>query len=419
LYGVKYRLTGFFIFIKFLYNFWLGVITHLKIYQKLIVLLIIFSMAMASVAYGKDRKLEVIIFPFKNYWDLNYPIQGAEDIIRSELFRSGYFIVAEQERTYKFMREAVLSNFIKIENVDVETAAPKADIVDLFAHVQLKVVMQVAEKMKADFAIKGTLTQFGEKFRADLEVINVKEKKTETVLVGESELKEKIPEMLEQLSQQIVNVCKSAWMKEDINNIQSGYQQGKLTYEKAIEGLKKLSAEMPEVFVIHCITFSYYLGRPEMINNLIEEGEKVIHLFNANQEEDVRCLSSLGIDPFYELANAYILMEKLDNAIEVYNRAILVYPMNHIKYYKQLGSLYKIEGKIDASIDALKQVLKLDPPDYETRLKLASLYETKGEISDALEQYQYCLKYAKNSEESSKIKEIIKCLPLQAEVHNK
>lgn len=391
----------------------------MKIYQKLTILLIIFSIPIAGTVHGRDQKLEIIIFPFKNYWDSNNSVRGAEDIIRSELFRSGYFTVSEQERTYTLMREAVLSNFIKIENVDVETAVPKADIVDLFAHAQLKVVVKAAEKMNADFAIKGILTQFGEKFRADLEIINVKEKKTETVLVGESESKEKIPEMLEQLSQQIVDVCKGVWIEEDVNRIQSGYQQGKLTYEQAVEGLRKLSAEMPEVFVIHGTLFSYYLGRPGMINHVIKEGEKVIHLFNANREKDMRCLSSLGIDPFYELANAYILMDKLDSAIEVFHRAILVYPMNHAKYYKQLGSLYKIEGKIDASIDAFAQVLKLDPPDYETRLKLATLYETKGEIADALEQYRYCLKYAKNVEESSKVKEIIRRLSLKTEVHSK
>lgn len=391
---------------------------HLRIYHKLSVLLIIFSIIIVGIAYGKETKKRVVIFPFKNYWDPDRNIQGAEDIIRSELIRSGYLTVAEQERVYEFMREAVLSNFIKIENVDVETVAPRANIVDLFAHVKLKSVIQVAEKVNADFAIKGTLTQFGEKFRADIEVINVKEKNTETMLVGESEIKEKIPEMLEQIAQQAVNVCKRASIEEDIDDIQSSYQQGKLTYKETIERLRQLSDEMEGVFEIHCIIFSYYLGRPEMINDLIEEGEKVIHLFNANREEDMRCLSSLGIDPYYELANAYIIMGKLDNAIEVYNRAILVYPMNHVRYYKQLGVLYKIEGKIDASVNAFEQVLKLAPADYETRLKLASLYESKGDISKALEQYLHCLKYAKNSEESSRVKEKVKMLQLEEGIHN-
>ncbi len=391
---------------------------HLRTYHKLLVLFIVFSIMIMNVVYGKDTKKRVVIFPFKNYWDSDRNIQGAEDIIRSELIRSGYLMVAEQERVYELMREAVLSNFIKIENVDVETASPRANIVDLFAHVQLKMVIRVAEKVNADFAIKGTLTQFGEKFRADIEVINVKEKNTETVLVGESELKDKIPEMLEQIAQQAVNVCKRASIEEDIDHIQSSYQQGKLTYKETIEKLKQLSEETEGVFEIHCIIFSYYLGRPEMINDLIEEGEKVMHLFNANREEDMRCLSSLGIDPYYELANAYIIIGKLGNAIEIYNKAILVYPMNHVRYYKQLGALYKIEGKIDASVNALKQVLKLAPADYETRLKLASLYESRGDISKALEQYLHCLKYARNHEESSIVKEKVKRLQLEEGVHN-
>ncbi len=407
----------FYLIYVLLSTFLIGIIMRLKIYQKLPQLMIVFFMMVAGIVYGEGQKLSIVIFPLKNYWDSNCPIQGAEDIMRSELIRSGYFTVAEQEHTYRFVKEAVLNNFIKIENVDVETITPKAKIVDLFAHVQLKIVLQVAEKMKTDYAIKGTLTQFGEKFRADIEVINVKGKKIETALVGECEVKEKLPEMLEQLSQQVVDVCKNMNVEEVIDSIQSSYQQGKFTYEETIDRLKKLSSEMPEVFTVHGILFSYYLGHPEMMNGLIEEGEKVVNLFNANREEDMKCLSSLGIDPFYELANVYILIGELDNAIEVYHRAIRVYPMNHRKYYRQLGSLYKLVGKVDASIDAFKQVLRMDPSDYETRLKLAALYEMKNDVSSALEQYQHCLKYAKNPGEGSQAREMIN--RLQAKGHGR
>ena len=390
-----------------------------KLYKKFLVMLMIFPIVVGSAAYGKDVKPKIIIFPFKNNWDSNCPIKGVEDVMRSELIRSGYFTIEEQERTIEFMKEAVLSRYFKVKNVDVETAAPRASIVDLFAGLELKMVIGVAEKLKADFTVKGTLSQFGDNFRADIEIVNVKNKETVSALVGECESKEKIPEMIERLSQQVVNVCKGVNVQKEVDYIQNSYQQGELTYEETLERLKKLSSEMPGIFVIHCALFSNYLGHPEMKDNLIEEGEEIMNLFNADSEENIRYLSSLGVDPFYELANVYIVMGKLDSAIEIYNRAIRIYPMNHSKYYKQLGVLYKLEGKGEASINAFKQALNMDPSDGEIRFNLASVYESEGDISSALEQYQYSLKYTKNTTESARVKEKIKLLKSKGGVDSK
>ncbi|NUO07123.1 MAG: tetratricopeptide repeat protein [Candidatus Brocadia sp.] len=383
------------------------IIMRWKLYQKLLASLVVFLIAIVSGAYGNDRKLKLVVFPFKNNWDSKCSIQGIEDIMRSELIRSGYCTVAEQERTYEFMKEAVLYNFIKIDDVNVETALSKANIVDLFAKVDLKVTIRSAERLKADFAIKGTLNHFGDKFRTDIEVFNVRAKETLCALVGECESKEKIPEMIEQLSEQIVNVCRGANVQKEIDHIQSGYQQGSLTYEETSDKLKSLCSDIPGSLPVHCALFSHYLRHQKMRDSLIEEGEEIINLFNPDNDEDIRYVSFSGIDPFHELANVYSAMGRLDNAIEVYNRAIKIYPMNHIKYYKQLGALYKLEGKSELAINAFKQILSSNPADCETRLNLASVYEAKGDISSAIEQYQYCLKYTKDRKESSDVKEII------------
>ncbi len=387
-------------------------------YQKLLAL-IVFSIVTASIVAGNDPKPQVVVFPFKSNQSLQGLLQGIEDVLRSELIRSGYFIVVEQERMYEFIKETVLYNFIKIEDVDVETALPRATIVDLFARVDLKVNIRIAEKLKADFAVKGSLNQFGEKFRADIEVVNVKGKETLGALVGECDSQERISEMMEEISQQIVDVCKGASILNDIDHIQGSYQQGNFTYEETSDRLKSLSCEMPGSFLIHCALFLHYLGHHEMRDGLIEEGEEVINLFNPDSEADIRYLSLLGMDPFYELANVYSTMGKIDNAIKVYNRAIRVYPLNHTRYYKQLGVLYKREGQTELAISAFKKVLNVNPADYETRVMLASVYEAKGDISNALEQYRHSLNYATNAAESSHVKEMIKRLQSKKGVEKK
>lgn len=390
---------------------------RLKILYKLLALLFILSISFLGIISGNERKVKIAIFPLKYNCDSNGFVMGVDDVMRTELIRSGYFAVTEQEHTYEIMQEAVLHNVIKIENADVSMLT-EPNIVDLFAKVDPKIIIRIAEKIKADFALKGTLNQFGSVFRADIEILHVKAKKTLNVLVGECESREKISEMIEQLSQQIINVCKGVNVQEEIDYILGNYQQGNFTYNETTERLRNLSSEIPCSFLIHCTLFVHYSRHQEMRNRLIEEGNVLLKLFTAN-EEDIRSLSSLGVDPFYELANTYCDMKRFDDAIDVYNRVIPIYSMSQIKYYKHLGELYKLKGRAELAINAFNQVLSLNQADNETRLNLASIYESTGNLLSAIEQYQCSLKYTKNTIENSKVKEIIKRLESLKGVHEK
>lgn len=390
---------------------------RLKILYKLLALLFILSISFLGIISGNERKVKIAIFPLKYNCDSNGFVMGVDDVMRTELIRSGYFAVTEQEHTYEIMQEAVLHNVIKIENADVSMLT-EPNIVDLFAKVDPKIIIRIAEKIKADFALKGTLNQFGSVFRADIEILHVKAKKTLNVLVGECESREKISEMIEQLSQQIISVCKGVNVQEEIDYILGNYQQGNFTYNETTERLRNLSSEIPCSFLIHCTLFVHYLRHQEMRNRLIEEGNVLLKLFTAS-EEDIRSLSSLGVDPFYELANTYCVMKRFDDAIDVYNRVIPIYSMSQIKYYKHLGELYKLKGKAELAISVFNQVLSINQADNETRLNLASIYESTGDLLSAIEQYQCSLKYTKNTIENSKVKEIIKRLESLKGVHEK
>jgi thioredoxin-like negative regulator of GroEL len=186
-----------------------------------------------------------------------------------------------------------------------------------------------------------------------------------------------------------------------------------------MDKLKNLSAEMPDSFAVHCALFSHYLGHSEMNDELIAVGEVIIKSFDVNNQDMVECLSSLNIDPFYELASVYIVAGKLSDAIGVYEQAVGVRSMNRAKYYKQLGVLYKVEDRDSDAIDAFKQVLVSDPTDFDIRVKLASMYEKVGDTSKALDQYRICLKYSKNKEEGLKVKEMINRLQAKESINGK
>ncbi len=378
-----------------------------RLYIKCLIALVVLFIAAEGLALGVERKPKIVVFPFKSNCSLNQLSLGIEDVMRSELIRSGYFTVVNAEVTYEYVKDAVLYDVIKIDNADIAAYTSKSKMVDLFARIDQKVIVRIAEDLHADFTVKGTLNQFGEKFRADIEVAKIKTAETISSLVGECESKEKIIELAEKLCQQIVTVCRDVNVVKAVEAIQGGYQQRNLTYDEAANKLKNLSSEIPGVFIIHCALFVHYLGHPEKREDLIAEGEEIIKLFNAENKEDREYLSLSGIDPFYELANVYIVTENLDSAIDTYNRAIKIYPINHAKYYKQLGVLYKLEDKYEAAINAFEQALKIYPADIDARLSLVSLYEANGDMSLAIEQCQSCLKYAKNTSESAKVKETL------------
>lgn len=378
-----------------------------RLYIKCLIALVVLFIAAEGLALGVERKPKIVVFPFKSNCSLNQLSLGIEDVMRSELIRSGYFTVVNAEVTYEYVKDAVLYDVIKIDNADIAAYTSKSKMVDLFARIDQKVIVRIAEDLHADFTVKGTLNQFGEKFRADIEVAKIKTAETISALVGECESKEKIIELAEKLCQQIVTVCRDVNVVREVEAIQGGYQQRNLTYDEAANKLKNLSSEIPGVFIIHCALFVHYLGHPEKREDLIAEGEEIIKLFNAGNKEDREYLSLSGIDPFYELANVYIVTEHLDSAIDTYNRAIKMYPINHAKYYKQLGVLYKLEDRYDAAINAFEQALKIYPADIDARLSLVSLYEANGDMSLAIAQCQSCLKYAKNTSESAKAKETL------------
>lgn len=382
-----------------------------------IIAFLIFS---AQTLPAQEQKYKVVIFPFVYNLGLNSQIKGAERIVQSELIRSGLFTVIDPKRTYKYVRKTVLHNFYKIDDVEKGSNFTDKDIIDLFFSFEWKKVVKMTKHLNADFAIKGSLSQFGERFRADLEVINAREietirlqemkDKTVGALVGECESAEKIPEIFEKLTQQIIEVCQADKVQQNAETIIESYHQGKFTYQETESKLLQLVSDMPDEFVVHYTLFSHYLENPERTDGLIKTGEEAIRLFDSDNEEHIRYLSFLGIDVFHELANAYIIKENFSKAITIYNYAIKVYPMNHFKYLKQLGVLYLLENKTEKSINAFKKALSLDPTDFESGFAIASLYEAKGNPEKALRHYQNCIKYATNPTDRSKVQEAIKKL---------
>jgi tetratricopeptide (TPR) repeat protein len=131
------------------------------------------------------------------------------------------------------------------------------------------------------------------------------------------------------------------------------------------------------------------------------------------------------IDFYYELANAYLNINKLNEAIKVYNRIeeqvgvtedasmqklkiyktlnnfdksveeaqklIKAYPKES-KYYGMLGEIYQDKGMSDKALEAYQELLKIDPLNAYVHLSLADYYRALKQNDKAFEEIKTAFK---------------------------
>ncbi len=72
----------------------------------------------------------------------------------------------------------------------------------------------------------------------------------------------------------------------------------------------------------------------------MDEGLKIISLYDPSQEGDTRYLLSLSIDPFDAIAEVYEEEKAWENAIEIRNKALELFPYKPDSHKKGLGRDY-------------------------------------------------------------------------------
>jgi tetratricopeptide (TPR) repeat protein len=84
-----------------------------------------------------------------------------------------------------------------------------------------------------------------------------------------------------------------------------------------------------------------------------------------------------------ELANVYLALKQLDQAVPLYQR-ILQTNLNDVEANSALAFIYAQQGRLDDAIQANQQVLQQKPDDYDSLKNLAILYQQKGQLQEAL-----------------------------------
>ncbi|HHT9125028.1 MAG TPA: tetratricopeptide repeat protein [Candidatus Brocadiia bacterium] len=364
----------------------------------------------ASLQNNDDTRYTMIILPFQNNTDVPTAADSADDLLRSELIKTGYFKVIERGETFETIVEFAPGDNFYIGGYkfnDTSTSVRQQDTdstrktkrkgkvgwLDMPFRLERHTIIKFAEKLDADFAIAGGMNQFGEKIRVDIELIGAKCSRTLASLTADAESFERLPDIVNSLTLDVTKACRSANAQHDTNNIVSRYKQGLYTYEVTIQKLGELSSIIPDSLAPPVSLLSIYLELPGMEEEIIATGERILTLFDPQQNEHLEILQSMGIDPFEELAKAYEKKGTMDKVIETHSKAIKICPINTLAHYKELALAYKVKGMEQQHIETLQNALLVCKTDPDVYYYLGAAMEKNGKLEQAIEYYRKCLKH--------------------------
>lgn len=368
-----------------------------------IVLIIFVSMTYAYYEGEAGKRYKIVILPFRNNTQMNFG-EMIPDVLRSTVTQTGYFEAIDRDKIYETAITVIPLDLLYIDNTERnQSGGFTANQIDLIARLDTKRVQSFSKKLKADYAVKASVSQIGDSLRIDAEILDIKANKMLGFVSVEGSPDELLTKVLKELSNEITIFCRRLNAYDDALYIIGMYNQGQYTFDVSEKKLKELLSITEDAVGIHAVLMVFYLSGTDNTGNIlmedkvIEEGEKIIYLLDQDFDERVlEIFSSSGLDPFDELAKIYTKKGNNEKAIEIYQKAINLYPMNIAGHYKELGMLYLKDGSEDKAMHAFERSLDANKGDFKLRLILATMLEKRNQSDKARKHLEECLKYARN-----------------------
>ena len=368
-----------------------------------IVLIIFVSMTYAYYEGEAGKRYKIVILPFRNNTQMNFG-EMIPDVLRSTVTQTGYFKAIDRDKIYETAITVIPTDLIYIDNTERNKSGGfTANQIDLIARLDTKRVQRFSKKLKADYAVKASVSQIGDSLRIDAEILDIKANKMLGFVSVEGSPDELLTKVLKELSNEITIFCRRLNAYDDALYIIGMYNQGQYTFDVSEKKLKELLSITEDAVGIHAVLMVFYLSGTDNTGNIlmedkvIEEGEKIIYILDQNYDERVlEIFSSSGLDLFDELAKIYTKKGNNEKAIEIYQKAINLYPMNIAGHYKELGMLYLKDGSEDKAMHAFERSLDANKGDFKLRLILATMLEKRNQSDKARKHLEECLKYARN-----------------------
>lgn len=353
-----------------------------------------------------EKRYRIVVFPFKDNTHMEIG-EMVSDVLRSTLSQTEYFEAVDRDKVYKTVFTVILGDQIKIDDTERAEGAYTSEEIDLLAQLDMRKVQKFSKKLNADYAVRGSASRIADTLRLDAEINHVKTKKTLGFVSVEGNPDELLTSILNELTTKITMLCKNINAYDDALKIFGMYSQGQYTFAVTEKKLKEMLLIAENPVGIHAVLMALYLSEVHstesalLEDKIIEEGERVLYQLNEDyNEEALEFFLTSGFDPFHEIAKIYSRRGNNEKAIEMYQSAINVYPINIAGHYKEMGMLYYLSlGLEDKAIQAFEKSLEVDKGDYELHFILASIFEKNRFFDKARKHLEECLRCARNVEE--------------------
>ena len=182
--------------------------------------------------------------------------------------------------------------------------------------------------------------------------------------------------------QQAVTELNSVYMRQPSNTM-ALYALGHC-YERL--GDEAQAAE----FYQDCLKFKNYLQLPRqrlaaiyLKNGQLEKAINEYELLKREYPDDIATLTTLG--------QLYIAVAKYEQAVEIFNTAILIHPDNFNDENDQIQQLIQA-GNLDEALDKIDEQLESEPERADLHAKKADCFAMLGSTSQAIAHYQQALR---------------------------
>lgn len=197
-------------------------------------------------------------------------------------------------------------------------------------------------------------------------------------LAGGKKTKEQL-ELIQQENARAVKINRLIYQYHAALNIED--------WPSAMSQLKQLIALDP-----HRWEFYQNLGTLQANQSLNEEaaqtyatGAEVAQKILSNPSDTDHALTVIG-DLLLAEADCYLRMDKIDEAVALYNKAAAVYPHPFMARYRACSALNNL-GKTDDALEKCNQAIADDPTQWGPYQMLGGVFAAAGKTKEALDAY--------------------------------
>jgi tetratricopeptide (TPR) repeat protein len=168
-------------------------------------------------------------------------------------------------------------------------------------------------------------------------------------------------------------------------------------WPNAMSQLKQLIAIDPHrwEFYQNLGTLQANKGMNEEAAQSFARGAEVAHEILSNPSDTDHALTTIG-DLLLAEADCYLRMDKIDDAVNLYNKAAAVYPHPFMARYRACSALNNL-GKSNDAIEKCNQAIDDDPTQWGPYQMLGGIFSAAGKPKEALDAYRRGIAVAQKS----------------------